>query len=64
MTIPEFKNIAVKDYKPEIRTLSNGIKTYCFNNKEMEVAFMKIIFDNAGTISQDKFLLQLLPRLS
>ncbi|MBQ0114111.1 MAG: insulinase family protein [Bacteroidales bacterium] len=55
MTIPEFKNIAVKDYKPEIRTLSNGIKTYCFNNKEMEVAFMKIIFDNAGTISQDKF---------
>ena len=55
MIIPKFSQIKVKDYFPESKVLSNGIKVYSFNNPEMDVVFMKIIFDNAGTISQDKF---------
>ena len=55
MTIPDFNSITIKNYYPTVRELSNGIKTYCFNNNEMDVIFMKIIFYNAGTVSQDKF---------
>lgn len=55
MQIPDFSQIEVKDYKPVERTLDNGIKTYCFRNNDSEAVFMKFVFHDAGTISQDKF---------
>lgn len=60
--IPDFNSITIADYKPEIYTLSNGIKVYCFNNSDMEVVFMKFIFYNAGTINQDKFFVSTLTK--
>ena len=55
MNIPDFSQIEIKDYKPIIRELDNVIKTYCFENKESDAVFMKFIFHNAGTISQEKY---------
>ena len=55
MNIPNFDSIKIKDYVPQKRALQNSIPVYLFENKDMEVIFMKIVFPNAGTINQDKF---------
>lgn len=55
MNIPSFNNIEIKDYVPQKLFLDNNIPVYCFENKDMEVVFMKIVFYNAGTVFQDKF---------
>ena len=55
MNIPSFNNIEIKDYAPQKLFLDNNIPVYCFENKDMEVVFMKIVFYNAGTVFQDKF---------
>ena len=55
MDIPDFNSISIKDYKPAKHYLSNQIPVYCFEDKDMEVVFLKIVFYNAGTIMQDKF---------
>lgn len=55
MTTPDFSQIKIKDYSPEIRTLSNGIVTYGFRSNQENVVYMRFFFDNAGTLSQEKF---------
>lgn len=62
MQIADFSQIKIKDYKPIERLLDNGIKTYCFVNNDSEAVFMKFVFYNAGTISQDKFFVSTLTK--
>lgn len=60
--IPDFNTIKVDDFNPQVKTLDNGIKVYCFNNNDMDVVFSKFIFYNAGTIRQDKFFVTLMTK--
>ena len=55
-TIPDISVMEVKDYQPQIRKLTNGITTYTFPSKDSEVVYMKFVFYNAGSISQNKSL--------
>lgn len=62
MNLPDFSNIEIRDYVPAKRILDNGIQTYCFANHDSEAVFMKFVFYNAGTISQDKFFVSSLTK--
>ena len=62
MQMPDFSKIEIKDYEPIKRVLDNGIKTYCFANHDSEAVFIKFVFYNAGTISQDKFFVSTLTK--
>ncbi|MBO6118472.1 MAG: insulinase family protein [Bacteroidales bacterium] len=55
MNIPDFNDIKIKNYIPQKIQLTNGIPVYCFENKDMDVVFVKIVFKNAGTVYQDKY---------
>jgi zinc protease len=54
MNIPNLDSITIKDHFPKKITLDNNIPVYCFENKDMEVVYMKINFYNAGSVFQDK----------
>ncbi len=54
MNIPDFSNITIRDYLPQVRKLSNGIPTYNFYSNDSEAVYLKFVFYNAGTIFQDK----------
>ncbi len=55
MNITDLNQITIKDFIPQKLLLENGSPVYVFNNNDMEVVFMNIVFFNAGTINQNKF---------
>lgn len=54
MNIPDFSNITIRDYLPQVRKLNNGIPTYTFYSNDSEAVYLKFVFYNAGTMLQDK----------
>lgn len=54
MNIPDFSNITIRDYLPQVRKLNNGIPTYTFYSNDNEAVYLKFVFYNAGTMLQDK----------
>lgn len=54
MNTPDFSNIVIKDYAPQVRELNNGIPTYTFYSNDNEAVYLKFVFYNAGTMSQAK----------
>lgn len=54
MNTPDFSNIVIKDYAPQVRKLNNGIPTYTFYSNDNGAVYLKFVFYNAGTMSQEK----------
>lgn len=54
MNIPDFSNITIRDYLPQVRKLNNGIPIYTFYSNDSEAVYLKFVFYNAGTMLQDK----------
>lgn len=54
MNIPDFSNITIRNYLPQVRKLNNGIPIYTFYSNDSEAVYLKFVFYNAGTMLQDK----------